>query len=340
MYEDIVDELKYHGVHTIILYGSRARGDFTPTSDIDIIGFRNQGENFRIARWDEKYQCYLDIFVETFKELNVSYFKLAEGKILLDKDNFGKNLLSQIDLAILLPNVLSKNELETRAAWYQKMVERAKTQDIEGLYRHQWALNTLIEDYFAFRGKHYLGPKKGFQYLKKYDIKCYDLYLDALQSTQDISKLQAVLNAVIHTPEANLFYSLNELASKINAWLEFHEGIPRINYGPCGVFAYEFMQAWNQKFTEKVHIVFILTPDELECDHVLVRLPTGELFDGGLGVHHEESYLDKFKIIDMNVYQHELLEKWSYGLDRTYPRFCPDFDRDKLKGLIGDFFRA
>lgn len=169
MYEDVVDELKSHGVHTIILYGSRARGDFTPASDIDIIGFRNQGENFRIARWDEKYQCYLDIFVETFKELNDSYFKLAEGKVLLDKDDFGKNLLSQIDLAILLPNVLSKNELETRAAWYQKMIERAKNQDIEGLYRHQWALNTLIEDYFAFRGKHYLGPKKGFQYLKKYD---------------------------------------------------------------------------------------------------------------------------------------------------------------------------
>jgi len=340
MYEDIVEELKSHGVHTIILYGSRARGDFTPTSDIDIIGFRNQGENFRIARWDKKYQCYLDIFVETFKELDESYFKLAEGKVLLEQDDFGKELIDKVKLEILLPNVLSRNELEMRAVWYQKMVERAKTQDIEGLYRYQWALNALIDDYFVFRGKHFFGPKQGFQYLKKYNPKCYDLYLSALQSTLEISKLQALVNAIIDVPEVNLFYSLNKLASKINAWLGFHEGIPRINYGPCGVFAYEFMHAWNQKFTEKVHIVFILTQDEVECDHVLVRLPTGELFDGGLGIHHDETYLGKFKIIDMEVYQHELLEKWSYGLDRTYPRFCPNFDRDKMKELIGDFFRA
>jgi len=127
MYEDIVEELKSHGVHTIILYGSRARGDFTLTSDIDIIGFRNEGENFRIAKWDEKYQCYLDIFVETFKEFNDSYFKVAEGKVLLEQDDFGKKLIDKVKLEILLPNVLSRNELEMRAVWYQKMIERGES---------------------------------------------------------------------------------------------------------------------------------------------------------------------------------------------------------------------
>ena len=340
MYEAIIEELKSCGAYTIILYGSRARGDFNSQSDIDMIAFRNEGASFRIARWDEKLKCYLDIFVENFSKFNESYFKLAEGLVLLDKDNFGHTLLEQVNFAILCPNILPRNELETRAAWYEKMIERAKIQDIEGLYRHQWALNTLIEDYFAFRGKHYLGPKKGFQYLQKYNSTAYELYQSALKSPQDISKLKKLVDIMIHSPEVDLFYTLNELASKINEWLGFHDGIPRINYGPCGVFAYEFMLAWNQKFNEKVHIVFILTQDETECDHVLVRLPTGELFDGGIGVHHDDTYLEKFKIVDMEVYQHELLEKWSYGLDRTYPRFCPNFDRSKMKNLIEKFFQG
>lgn len=36
----------------------------------------------------------------------------------------------------------------------------------------------------------------------------------------------------------------------------------------------------------------------------------------------------------MIEYDHALLEKWSYGLDRVYPRYCPNFDKDKLQFLI------
>lgn len=39
----IVDELiSLHHCHTIILYGSRARGDFTVTSDYDVAGIREK----------------------------------------------------------------------------------------------------------------------------------------------------------------------------------------------------------------------------------------------------------------------------------------------------------
>ena len=81
MYEAIIEELKSCGAHTIILYGSRARGDFNSQIDVDMIAFRDKGESFLIARWDEKLKCYLDIFVETFSTFNESYFKLAEGVI-------------------------------------------------------------------------------------------------------------------------------------------------------------------------------------------------------------------------------------------------------------------
>ena len=47
----LVEELiNGHGCHTVILYGSRARGDFTEQSDIDVLGIREHGEAFRIGR--------------------------------------------------------------------------------------------------------------------------------------------------------------------------------------------------------------------------------------------------------------------------------------------------
>lgn len=128
--------------------------------------------------------------------------------------------------------------------------------------------------------------------------------------------------------------NLTELKNDLNALLGFHEGTPRINYGPCGVFAKLFFDAWNSRFKEKVHIVFVMMANQEECWHVAIRLPTGQLYDGGLGVHEEASYGEGYVIEDMYEYDHARLEKWSYGLDRDYPRFCPNFDKEKVHSLI------
>jgi predicted nucleotidyltransferase len=39
-----------YGCHTVILYGSRARGDATAESDYDVLGVRDSGEAIRDAR--------------------------------------------------------------------------------------------------------------------------------------------------------------------------------------------------------------------------------------------------------------------------------------------------
>lgn len=133
---------------------------------------------------------------------------------------------------------------------------------------------------------------------------------------------------------------LNDLSSEINALYGYvteegdNFGEPSINSGPCGAFAHAFFHCWNQNFSIKVHIVFIKVKNSDECWHVLVRLPNGLLFDGGIGVHDDEKYRDKFIIEDMEEYDEELLEKYSYGLNRKYPRYCPDFSIDVVKKLI------
>ena len=140
--------------------------------------------------------------------------------------------------------------------------------------------------------------------------------------------------------ENNSYNLLNELSDKINKLYGYVKiagdnfGEPAINSGPCGPFANAFFKLWNMKFTEKVHIVFVMVKNSDECWHVLIRLPNGLLYDGGHGVHSEEKYSGKFDIEDMIEYDLELLEKRSYSLDREYPRYCPYFSMKTVEELI------
>lgn len=136
---------------------------------------------------------------------------------------------------------------------------------------------------------------------------------------------------------------LNELSDAINKLYGFvtlpgdNFGEPAINSGPCAVFANSFFKLWNQKFSEPVHIVFIMQKNTDECWHTLIRLPNGALYDGGYGVHNEERYGSEFTIIDMYEYNKEVLEKHAYGLEREYPRYCPNFSVDAMERLIATY---
>jgi hypothetical protein len=133
---------------------------------------------------------------------------------------------------------------------------------------------------------------------------------------------------------SNAIKALKNIQKEINEEYGFHEGIPRINYGPCGIFAKIFLDKWNLLFEEKVYICFVMTPSRDECDHIVVRLPSGELYDGGIGIHTDVEYKNKFLIDEMIEYDEQILEKWSYGLDRSYPRFCPSFNRETVEKII------
>lgn len=136
---------------------------------------------------------------------------------------------------------------------------------------------------------------------------------------------------------------LNNLSEQINKLYGFvtmagdNFGEPAINSGPCGPFANAFLKVWNQKFSEKVHIVFIMVKNSDECWHVAIRLPNGLLFDGGHGVYDDSSYSDKFEIVEMLEYNLALLEKHSGGLNRKYPRYCPDFSITVVTDLIESY---
>ena len=96
--------------------------------------------------------------------------------------------------------------------------------------------------------------------------------------------------AVASTPTAKLVLNpdnlesvLNDLKSAINAQLDFHNGYPRAEMGPCGPLAREFCEAWNERFEPPVRIAFVMSHRDGICRHVLVHRQNDLFFDLGRG---------------------------------------------------------
>lgn len=131
--------------------------------------------------------------------------------------------------------------------------------------------------------------------------------------------------------------SLNALRNDVSTRYGFRNGAPRINLGPCGRFARDFREHWNERFHEQVYIAFIMSnTDASNCFHVLVKLPDGRYFDGGNGVMtgaflaslYPDGHVEEMKHFDF-----ELLDKRSYGLGRTYAE-CPNYSDEFTRAAI------
>ncbi len=84
-----------NGCHTVILYGSRARGDFTDQSDIDVLGIRSNGAAFRIGRlW---HGALLDAWIYDESNLPVAedLLYIKDGVVLQELNRFGRATASK-----------------------------------------------------------------------------------------------------------------------------------------------------------------------------------------------------------------------------------------------------
>ena len=142
---------------------------------------------------------------------------------------------------------------------------------------------------------------------------------------------------MIHNTTIEVLNTLSQDINKLYGYVNMpgdNFGEPAINSGPCAPFAKIFCECWNARFSKKVNIVFIMVKGSDECWHVLIRLPNGQLYDGGYGLHDDNKYKDQFDIEDMLNFDINLLEQRAYGLDRNYPRYCPNFSASTVKDII------
>lgn len=178
---------------------------------------------------------------------------------------------------------------------------------------------------------------EGVTFYQNFGFKCDEI------DTQWGLRYRCVFNKKNIEIDYQAISLLNQLSSEINKLYGYvkHQGEnlgePAINSGPCGPFAYEFALLWNTHMALSCKIAFLIQANE-ECWHIVVRLPNGKLFDGGVGVHDRTRYKDKkLRLVVMDSFDINLLERYAYGLDRTYPTYCPDFSLEKITCVISNY---
>jgi predicted nucleotidyltransferase len=185
--------------HTAILYGSRARGDWTERSDYDVVGFSDSvKETVREARAHRGR--YLDLFVCPTSKLAsaaIDQVQYCGGLVLFEKGSAGTAWLAKLDgLHRKGPKRLPASEAQVLRTWAKKTFERGAVPDVEGRYRTYFLIVTLLEDYFSLRQRWYQGSKLSFQWLAENDPKVMRLFAKVFENAQDRASLAKLVRLV------------------------------------------------------------------------------------------------------------------------------------------------
>jgi hypothetical protein len=198
----VVQELcDRHGCHTVILYGSHARGDANPESDVDLLGIRAEGPAYRDARpWRG---TFLDAFIQPesdFAAPNDEQLKLLGGRVLVEQGDVGTRLLAAVDAVYAAgPRKQAAHERAVTRSWLEKTLHRIARGDLEGHYRRVMLLYQALEDYFTLRDRWYLGPKAAFAWMRQQDPETYRRFEEALAPGADLAAIRAMVEAVLAT---------------------------------------------------------------------------------------------------------------------------------------------
>lgn len=186
-----------HGAHTVILYGSRARGDARPTSDVDVYLVRDDGPATSDHRvWEG---LWLDAWVHPARDTEVfepGLLRLCGGKVLIDRDGFGRALLERLDARRAQgPEAATPEHRALLVTWLLKTAARVRApapDDLEAMLRRAALLTESIETYFTLRGRWYPGPRGALATLREEDPETWARYAEALRDASvDVDALVA-----------------------------------------------------------------------------------------------------------------------------------------------------
>ncbi|MED1863833.1 nucleotidyltransferase domain-containing protein [Fictibacillus nanhaiensis] len=174
--------LKRYDCHTIILYGSYSRGDYTEESDVDLICFSDSvAEDTNEVEFIDGKQ--LDAWIYPTEKMKQSepFLRVHMGEIWVNKKGLAEEFLANIRSTYEKgPKQLTHDEKNFLKSWLKKMLLRSAKNDLEGNYRFHWMLKDSLEIYFELKGEWFMGPKVSFQWLKENDPKAFRLFEHAL----------------------------------------------------------------------------------------------------------------------------------------------------------------
>jgi hypothetical protein len=196
-----------HGCHTAIVYGSRARGDATPDSDLDLLCVREGGVAFRDARVVDG--VYLDAFIypeSALATLDPAFLRILGGTVVRERDGFGTALLARVrEMHDRGPPETPEDERRALVVWSQKMLDRvrARANDVAANYRRMQLLVRALEDYFALRGTWFRGEKEAFAWLRQHDAATYARFERAAEPSASDAALADLVRAVYRPDPSN-----------------------------------------------------------------------------------------------------------------------------------------
>lgn len=195
----VKDMAEVHGCHTVILYGSRSRGDWVEESDVDVLAIREHGVKVRDVRTLEGR--LLDAFIVPETEVSgapTELLRIGGGVVLLERDGFGTRLLQEIErLARQGPAPIPEDERTALRVWIEKMLNRVSRDDVEARYREVWLKFELLELYFRFRGLWYRGPKEAFAWLAERDPETLAEFQEVLCGRGGLEALRSLARKVV-----------------------------------------------------------------------------------------------------------------------------------------------
>jgi predicted nucleotidyltransferase len=194
-----LDAADRHGCHTVILYGSWARGDATGESDIDVLCIRDDGPSFRDSRLVDG--IYLDAFVypvTAFASIDPALLRILGGAVLRERDGLGDQLLGRVnDLFARGPDPIADDDRHARIVWAHRCLDRIRGADeAEADYRRMYLLVQALDDWFTLRGRWFPGSKEGFAWLRRHDPAAYERFAAAFRPNASHEAIAALVRAV------------------------------------------------------------------------------------------------------------------------------------------------
>ena len=184
--------------HTVILYGSRARGEATASSDYDVAGIRAQGASTREA--GKVDGAYWDIFVYSEKDLKKfsdHQWAWKDARVLWEEGSYGRRLLARLEKFFDKPfQPAARFEIEATRAWSLKQLERCQLGDVHGNYRRSELQVAALSDYFQIRKKRYPGPKAALQWMAGGDPETHQLFARVYADPTDFAALRQLVARV------------------------------------------------------------------------------------------------------------------------------------------------